>query len=113
MSHELEQLFEIIQSRRGGDPTASYVASLERAGLDKILEKIGEEAVELIIAAKKVDPMQQKKSLVSETADLWFHTLVLLAHNGITPTEVFSELKRREGTSGIEEKRSRPTNKED
>ena len=113
MTHEFQRLFETIQSRRTADPAGSYVASLEQAGLDKILEKVGEEAVELIIAAKTVDPQQQRTSLISETADLWFHTLVLLAHNGITPTEVFSELKRREGTSGIEEKRSRPTNKED
>lgn len=113
MSHELEQLFETIQSRRGEDPAISYVASLEQAGLDKILEKIGEEAVELIIAAKTVDPRQQEKSLISETADLWFHTLVLLAHNGISPNDVFSELKLREGTSGIEEKRSRSKNKEE
>lgn len=113
MSDALQQLYETIQSRHSDDPAVSYVASLEQAGLDKILGKIGEEAIELILAAKTIDPQLQAKSVISETADLWFHTLVLLAHNGVSPDDVFSELKRREGKSGIEEKRSRPNNNEE
>jgi phosphoribosyl-ATP pyrophosphohydrolase len=81
---------------------------LHQAGLDKILEKVGEESIELILAAKNQGPDDARDRLISEMADLWFHTLVLLAHNDLTPEAVLTELRRREGTSGIEEKKSRP-----
>ena len=108
MSDTLLELFEVITSRRSADPKHSYVASLHQAGLDKILEKVGEESLELILAAKNQVPDATTEHLVSEMADLWFHTLVLLAHNDLTPEAVLTELERREGTSGIEEKKSRP-----
>ena len=108
MSDTLSELFKVITSRRLGDPAQSYVASLHQAGLDKILEKVGEESIELILAAKNQRPDDADDRLISEMADLWFHTLVLLAHNDLTPEAVLAELQRRQGTSGIEEKKSRP-----
>ena len=108
MSDTLSELFKVIVSRRPADPEHSYVASLHQAGLDKILEKVGEESIELILAAKNHGPDDARDRLISEMADLWFHTLVLLAHNDLTPEAVLTELQRREGTSGIEEKKSRP-----
>jgi phosphoribosyl-ATP pyrophosphohydrolase len=108
MSDTLSELFKVIVSRRLADPEHSYVASLHQAGLDKILEKVGEESIELILAAKNHGPDDARDRLISEMADLWFHTLVLLAHNNLTPEAVLTELQRREGTSGIEEKKSRP-----
>ena len=100
----LERLEAAIAARRGADPSSSYVASLERKGLDAILKKIGEEATETVIAAKGGDA----HAIVHETADLWFHCLVMLAHRGIALADVLAELERREGTSGIDEKNSRP-----
>ena len=108
MSDTLLELFNVIKARRGADPEHSYVASLHQAGLDKILEKVGEESIELILAAKNQVASGKNDRLVSEMADLWFHTLVLLAHNDLTPEAILAELKRREGISGIEEKKSRP-----
>ena len=108
MSDTLSELFKVITSRRLGDPAQSYVARLHQAGLDKILEKVGEESIELILAAKNQRPDDADDRLISEMADLWFHTLVLLAHNDLTPEAVLAELQRRQGTSGIEEKKSRP-----
>ena len=108
MPDTLSELFKVIVSRRLADPEHSYVASLHQAGLDKILEKVGEESIELILAAKNHGPDDARDRLISEMADLWFHTLVLLAHNDLTPEAVLTELQRREGTSGIEEKKSRP-----
>ena len=108
MSDTLSELFKVIVSRRLADPEHSYVASLHQAGLDKNLEKVGEESIELILAAKNHGPDDARDRLISEMADLWFHTLVLLAHNDLTPEAVLTELQRREGTSGIEEKKSRP-----
>lgn len=99
----LRQLAAVIESRRGGDPDASYVARLLARGEDAILKKIGEEATETVMAAK--DGAHQR--IVAETADLWFHCLVMLAHYGLTPQQVLDELARRAGTSGIEEKASR------
>jgi phosphoribosyl-ATP pyrophosphohydrolase len=96
----LGRLGAIIASRRGGDPDRSYVARLFHKGEDAILKKIGEEATETVMAAKDGDPVK----IVAETADLWFHTLVMLAHYGLTPADVLAELVRREGTSGIDEK---------
>jgi phosphoribosyl-ATP pyrophosphohydrolase len=99
----LQRLGETIAARKGGDPAASYVASLFAKGEDAILKKIAEEAAETVLAAKGGD----KLHLVRETADLWFHTLVLLAWHGLKPEDVIAELRRREGVSGIDEKASR------
>jgi phosphoribosyl-ATP pyrophosphohydrolase len=99
----LKQLFEILEARKNADPDSSYVASLYTQGLDAILKKIGEEATEVIIAANT----QRKDAIIHETADLWFHTLVLLAQQGLSYTDILSELESRFGQSGIEEKASR------
>jgi phosphoribosyl-ATP pyrophosphohydrolase len=99
----LAKLAATIQARKNGDASSSYVASLNAKGLDHILKKIGEEATETIIAAKGND----KDHIVKETADLWFHTLVMLSWHGLTPDDVLKELERREGTSGIAEKAAR------
>ena len=100
----LERLERTIAERRGAEPGASYVASLNAKGLDAILKKVGEEATETVIAGKGSD----REALVHETADLWFHCLVLLGWHGVALGEVLAELERREGRSGIEEKDSRP-----
>jgi len=104
MSDILNRLAETLEARKGADPQSSYVAKLYAKGLDGILKKVGEEAAETIIAAKGSD----KGQLVYEVADLWFHTLVLLAQQGLGPDDVLNELARREGLSGIAEKASRP-----
>lgn len=104
MSDVLNRLAELLQQRKSADPATSYVAKLYAKGLDSILKKVGEEAAETIIAAKD----GQRDAIVYETADLWFHTLVMLAHQGIQPQEILDELARREGLSGIEEKNTRP-----
>ena len=111
MSTQLERLSAVIESRKpanGGDPSASYVAKLFAKGDDAILKKIGEEAVETVMAAKDVRAGADASKLLCETADLWFHSIVLLAQFGLTPQQVLDELARREGISGIEEKASRP-----
>ena len=103
----LAQLAAIIESRKvahGGDPQTSYVARLLHKGPDAFLKKIGEEATEVVMAAKDLDHGGDKTKLVGEVADLWFHSLVALAHYGLHPSDVIAELRRREGTSGIEEK---------
>jgi phosphoribosyl-ATP pyrophosphohydrolase len=103
----LAQLAAIIESRKaahGGDPQTSYVARLLHKGPDAFLKKIGEEATEVVMAAKDLDHGGDKSKLVGEVADLWFHCLVALAHYGLHPSDVIAELRRREGTSGIEEK---------
>ncbi|MGF1525194.1 MAG: phosphoribosyl-ATP diphosphatase [Candidatus Competibacterales bacterium] len=99
----LERVAAQLEARKGADPAASYVASLYARGLDVILKKVGEEAAETIIAAKGDDPQR----LVAETADLWFHTLVMLAHCQLGPDQVFAELERRFGQSGLAEKATR------
>jgi phosphoribosyl-ATP pyrophosphohydrolase len=99
----LERLQAAIAARRGGDPAVSYVARLNAKGLDAILKKVGEEATETVIAGKG----GERAALVHETADLWFHCLVLLDRCAIPVDEVLAELERREGRSGIEEKASR------
>jgi len=96
----LKQLADVIDSRKGGDPASSYVARLFARGEDAILKKIGEEATEAIMAAKDGVP----ERIVGETADLWFHCMVMLSHYGLRPESVLAELARRAGTSGIEEK---------
>lgn len=103
MSDILAQLSQILEQRKGADPSASYVAGLYSKGLDAILKKVGEEATELVVAAKDSD----KHQIIYETADLWFHTLVLLAHSGLSVNEVLAELERRFGTSGLDEKARR------
>lgn len=103
MTDILQRLSEIIEQRRQGDPGESYVASLFDKGQDAILQKVGEEAVETILAVKT----GKRDRVVSETADLWFHTLVMLAECNLAPGDVFAELERRFGLSGIAEKASR------
>jgi phosphoribosyl-ATP pyrophosphohydrolase len=103
----LARLAAVIESRKaahGGDPERSYVARLLHKGPDAFLKKIGEEATEVVMAAKDVDHGGDRTKLVGEVADLWFHSMVALAHYGLTPADVIAELERREGTSGIEEK---------
>ncbi|MGP1614104.1 MAG: phosphoribosyl-ATP diphosphatase [Pollutimonas bauzanensis] len=103
----LARLADTLESRlprNGGDPASSYTAKLLARGPDAFLKKIGEEATELVMAAKDNAP----ERIVSETADLWFHCMVALAHYGLRPEQVLAELARREGTSGLAEKASRP-----
>jgi phosphoribosyl-ATP pyrophosphohydrolase len=106
VSDILTKLAAVLEARKSAAPDSSYVASLYARGLDAILKKIGEEATETVIAAKDGDP----KQIVHETADLWFHTLVLLAQQGLKPEDVLQELDRRFGLSGLEEKAARKEN---
>ncbi|BCX89747.1 phosphoribosyl-ATP pyrophosphohydrolase [Methylomarinovum tepidoasis] len=99
----LQRLAAVLEARKQADPQSSYVASLYAKGLDAILKKVGEEATETVIAAKG----GEREQLIYETADLWFHTLVLLAHQGLGPEDVLAELARRFGLSGLEEKAAR------
>ncbi|MDT3679455.1 MAG: phosphoribosyl-ATP diphosphatase [Burkholderiaceae bacterium] len=99
----LARLAEVVASRKGADPERSYVARLFAKGPDAVLKKIGEEATETVMAAK--DGVAQR--IVSETADLWFHCIVMLAQHGLAPSDVLDELARREGLSGLDEKASR------
>ncbi len=103
MNDVLTRLSHLIEQRKSAAPESSYVASLYAKGVDAILKKIGEETAELLVAAKNREP----GAIVHETADLWFHTLVLLAAQGLKPDDVLRELERRFGTSGHEEKASR------
>lgn len=103
MNDVLERLAELLEQRKNADPQSSYVAKLYSKGLDSILKKIGEEAAETIIAAKDGDP----EKIIYETADLWFHCMVMLAQAGLKPQDVLDELARREGLSGIAEKAAR------
>ena len=103
----LARLADVIESRlpqRGGDPQSSYVARLLHKGPDAFLKKVGEEATEVVMAAKDVSHGAEPSKLVYEVADLWFHSMIALAHYGLRPSDVVAELQRREGTSGIEEK---------
>ncbi|HZV61264.1 MAG TPA: phosphoribosyl-ATP diphosphatase [Methylophilaceae bacterium] len=104
MSDVLSRLADLLEQRKSADPQSSYVAKLYAKGMDSILKKVGEEATETILAAKEGDPAK----IVYETADLWFHCLVMLAQAGLKPQDVLDELARREGLSGIEEKAKRP-----
>ncbi len=101
----LHELATTLEARKQADPDSSYVARLYARGLDAILKKVGEEAAETLLAAKNGDPAH----LVHETADLWFHTLVMLAHQNLGPADVLAELQRRFGTSGLSEKAARNT----
>jgi phosphoribosyl-ATP pyrophosphohydrolase len=103
----LARLAQVIEARKpanGGDPEKSYVARLLHKGPDAFLKKIGEEATETVMAAKDVDHGGDKSKLVGEVADLWFHCMIALAHYELSPADVVSELSRREGLSGLEEK---------
>ncbi|HEX6004090.1 MAG TPA: phosphoribosyl-ATP diphosphatase [Burkholderiales bacterium] len=99
----LRRLAEVIAARRHADPASSYVAALFAKGEDAVLKKVAEEAAETLLASKDGD----KLHLVRETADLWFHSLILLAWHGLGPDDVLAELRRREGISGIDEKNAR------
>jgi len=106
-SDSLAALAAVIESRlpaRGGNPEASYVARLLHKGPDAFLKKIGEEATEVVMAAKDADHGGDPAKIVYEVADLWFHSMIALAHYGLSPADVIAELNRRAGTSGIEEK---------
>ncbi len=103
MSDILQKLNQVLNERKQADPDSSYVASLYAGGTDKILKKLGEEATETVIAGKG----GKRDEIIYETADLWFHSLVLLAHNEIDPQLILDELDRRYGLSGHEEKASR------
>ena len=106
-SDTLMRLADVIETRNpanGGDPEKSYVARLLHKGPDAFLKKIGEEATETVMAAKDIDNGGDRAKLVNEVADLWFHSMIALAHYGLTPADVVDELARREGLSGLEEK---------
>ncbi|MCL6414972.1 phosphoribosyl-ATP diphosphatase [Aestuariirhabdus sp. Z084] len=103
----LAALQQVLEERKQAAPDNSYVASLHAKGLNKILEKVGEEATETILAAKDAEHSGQTKDLVYETADLWFHSLVMLSHLGLGAEEILKELERRFDLSGLEEKASR------
>jgi phosphoribosyl-ATP pyrophosphohydrolase len=107
MNAILKKLTETLEARKKDDPTKSYTASLYRDGLEAILKKVNEEAFETIIAARQGD----NKELIHEVADLWFHTLVLMAHKNLSAEDILNELAKREGTSGIEEKENRSKSK--
>ncbi len=103
MSDVLQQLAEVLEQRKQQSADQSYVASLYNKGLDHILKKIGEEATETVMAAKDGD----KDKIIHETADLWFHCMVMLAHQGLGPQQVINELQNRFGLSGLQEKAQR------
>ena len=107
MNDVLTQLSAILEQRKAADAGESYVASLHHKGLNKILEKVGEECVETIIAAKDANQSGDKHELIKETADLWFHSMVMLSHLGESADSVLEELQRRFDISGLEEKASR------
>lgn len=103
----LESLVEVLRARRSAEADGSYVASLYAKGLNRILEKVGEEATEVVIAAKDADALHRDDALIGEVADLWFHTLVLLVHLNQDPAWVLDTLASRFGVSGHEEKSTR------
>jgi phosphoribosyl-ATP pyrophosphohydrolase len=107
----LDQLARVLESRKSGDPEASYTARLLHKGPDAFLKKIGEEATELVMACKDADhggkTAEQKAKIIAETADLWFHSMVALTYYGLGPQDIIAELDKRVGTSGLEEKAAR------
>lgn len=103
MKDILLELAKTLENRKNAAPDSSYVASLYDKGLDEILKKIGEEATEVVLAAKS----GEKTAIIHETADLWFHTLVMLTQQGLGPNDILSELNQRFGLSGLEEKANR------
>ena len=109
MSNIIDELTEILKQRKTASSTESYVAYLHAQGINKILEKLGEEAIETIIAAKEYDQKvdQSRSAVIHETADLWFHTMVMLSHLDLEPKKVLEELEKRFNISGLEEKAAR------
>lgn len=107
MAHVLKQLTATLNARKRADPDSSYVSQLHHKGLNKILEKVGEEATEVILAAKDAEKSGDLSDLIHETADLWFHTLVMLSHLGEDYQSVLNELERRFNLSGLQEKSTR------
>ena len=107
MSGILQELQAILETRRQAAPDSSYVAQLHAKGLNKILEKVGEEATETLLAAKDAERTGDSSEVIAETADLWFHSLVMLSHLGLSHQAVLDELARRMGISGLDEKASR------
>jgi len=109
MSNIIDELTEILEQRKAASAKKSYVANLHAQGINKILEKVGEEAIETIIAAKDHDKAidQSKEAVIHETADLWFHTMVMLSHLDLEPRKVLEELEKRFNISGLEEKAAR------
>ncbi len=105
----LRRVAQVIESRKNADPSTSYVASLQHKGLNKILEKVGEEAVETILAAKDAAISGDSSDVIYETADLWFHSLVMLSALNLEPQAVLDEIERRFGLSGHAEKAARTT----
>jgi phosphoribosyl-ATP pyrophosphohydrolase len=103
----LKQLAEVLEQRKQSSADESYVASLHQKGLNKILEKVGEESVETILAARDAEQSGDNSKVVYETADLWFHSLVMLSHLDIEVDDILNELERRFGLSGLEEKANR------
>ena len=108
MKDVLSELAAVLDQRKTADPETSYVAALHHKGMNKILEKVGEEATEVILAAKDAEHSKDCDNLVYETADLWFHCLIMLSELDQSPQAVLDELARRFGLSGLEEKASRP-----
>jgi phosphoribosyl-ATP pyrophosphohydrolase len=108
MSDVLTRLAAVLEARKSAEPDSSYVASLHARGLNKILEKVGEECTETLIAAKDAQHSGNNEELVSETADLWFHCMVMLSNLGVGPADVLDELARRFDLSGLDEKAARP-----
>jgi phosphoribosyl-ATP pyrophosphohydrolase len=104
LTDPLAKLAAVIESRKGGDPDKSYVARLLAQRADAVLKKIGEEATEVVMAAKDAEHGGDKSRIVAEVADLWFHCMVALSHFGLATSDVVAELDKRAGTSGIEEK---------
>lgn len=111
MENILKQLDQVLAERKGVAADSSYVASLYQKGLNKILEKVGEESTEVILAAKDAEQSGDSQEMIRETADLWFHSLVMLSHLGESSEAVLAELDRRFGQSGIAEKAARKINK--
>lgn len=107
MSDVLENLTRVLEARKSADPETSYVASLHTKGLNKILEKVGEECTETLLAAKDAEHSGETQAVVSETADLWFHSLVMLSSLGLSSKDILDELSSRFNLSGLEEKASR------
>ena len=109
MSEVLDQLTEVLEARKTAPADSSYVASLHQKGLNKILEKVGEEATETILAAKDMadGSAEARDAVIAETADLWFHTMVMLSHLGLNQAQVLEELRKRFNISGLDEKASR------
>ncbi len=107
MDEVLIQLAQVLEQRKQADPEKSYVASLHAKGLNKILEKVGEECTETLLAAKDAERSGESAEVIYETADLWFHSMVMLSRLGLGPQDILDELARRFDLSGLEEKASR------